>query len=73
MEKVTLEWALDQLQDDFRQVIDLYYFQDMKLTEIASELGIGLPLVKYRLKQARNCLQNLLGKEGTVHEPGRSD
>ena len=73
MDKVTLEWALNQLQADFRQVIDLYYFQEMKLTEIASILGIGLPLVKYRLKQARNRLQDLLGKEGTTHEPGRSD
>ena len=72
-DKVMLEWALDQLQADFRQVIDLYYFQEMKLTEIASILGIGLPLVKYRLKQARKHLQDLLGKEGTIHECGRSD
>ena len=73
MDKLTLEWALGQLQADFRQVIDLYYFQDMKLTEIASVLGIGLPLVKYRLKQARNCLQNLLGKEEKKHGSGRTD
>ena len=56
--------------DEFRQVIDLYYFQEMKLTEIAGVLGIGLPLVKYRLKQARNRLQSLLRKEGAVNEPG---
>ena len=73
IDKVTLEWALDQLQADFRQVIDFYYFQDMKLAEIASVLGIGLPLVKYRLKQARNRLGNLLAKEGTKHGSGRSD
>ena len=73
IDKVTLEWALNQLQADYRQVIDLYYFQDMKLAQIASALGIGLPLVKYRLKQARNRLQNLLGTEGTKHGSGRSD
>ena len=56
--------------EEFRQVIDLYYFQEMKLTEIASVLGIGLPLVKYRLKQARNRLQVFLGKEETVNESG---
>lgn len=72
-DKVMLEWALNQLQADFRQVIELYYFQEMKLTEIASVLGIGLPLVKYRLKQARKHLQDLLGEEGTIHESGRSD
>lgn len=58
-DKIMLEWALEQLPDEFRQVIDLYYFQEMKLTEIASALDIGLPLVKYRLKQARNRLQAL--------------
>lgn len=65
-----LEWALEQLPEEFRQVIDLYYFQEMKLTEIASALGIGLPLVKYRLKQARTRLQVLLGKEEAVNESG---
>ena len=69
-DRMMLEWALEQLPDEFRQVIDLYYFQEMKLIEIASILGIGLPLVKYRLKQARNRLQYLLRREGTIHEPG---
>ena len=69
-DKIMLEWALEQLPEEFRQVINLYYFQEMKLTEIASVLGIGLPLVKYRLKQARNRLQVLLGKEETFNESG---
>ena len=69
-DRVMLEWALEQLPEEFRQVIDLYYFQEMKLTEIASALGIGLPLVKYRLKQARTRLQVLLGKEEAVNESG---
>lgn len=69
-DRIMLEWALEQLSDEFRQVIDLYYFQEMKLTEIASALGIGLPLVKYRLKQARNCLYDLLRREGTDNESG---
>lgn len=63
-DKIMLEWALEQLPEEFRQVIGLYYFQEMKLTEIASVLGISLPLVKYRLKQARSRLQVLLGKGG---------
>lgn len=69
-DKLMLEWALEQLPEEFRQVIDLYYFQEMKLSEIAGALGIGLPLVKHRLKQARNRLQALLRKEGTANEPG---
>lgn len=70
IDKIMIEWALEQLPDEFQQVIDLYYFQEMKLTEIASALDIGLPLAKYRLKQARSRLETLLGKEGTVNEPG---
>ena len=69
-DRIMLEWALEQLPEEFRQVIDLYYFQEMKLTEIAGALGIGLPLVKYRLKRARNRLQVLLGKEASADESG---
>ena len=69
-DKIMLEWALEQLPEECRQVINLDCFQEMKLTEIASVLGIGLPLVKYRLKQARNRLQVLLGKEETFNESG---
>ena len=69
-DRMMLEWALEQLPDEFRQVIHLYYFQEMKLTEIASALDIGLPLVKYRLKQGRIRLQYLLRREGMIHEPG---
>lgn len=63
-DRMMLEWALEQLPDEFRQVIDLYYFQEMKLTEIAGILGIGIPLAKYRLKQGRIRLKYLLkGRE----------
>ena len=72
-DRMMLEWALEQLLDEFRQVIHLYYFQEMKLTEIASALEIGLPLVKYRLKQGRIRLQYLLRREGMIHEPGSTD
>lgn len=61
--KVTIEWALEQLSDELREVIILYYFQELKLTEIASILQISLPLVKYRVRQARMKLGELLQKE----------
>ena len=59
-DRVALEWALNQLPPEFRQVIDRYYFQEMKMTEIAEDLRIGLSLVKYRLKQAKKRLRELL-------------
>lgn len=58
-----LEWALDQLSPEQREVIILHYYQGLKLREIAEILEIGLPLVKYRLRQAKLHLQELIGKE----------
>ena len=44
-------------------IIILFYFQECKLVEIADILQISLPLVKYRLRRAREELKRLLGKE----------
>lgn len=54
--------AVAMLPPDLREVIILYYFQELKLREIASILEIGLPLVKYRLKKAKERLEKLLDK-----------
>lgn len=62
--KLTIEWALKQLPEELQEVIILYYFQGLKLSEIADTLQIGLSLVKYRLKQARTQLQELM-REGS--------
>ncbi|MBU3876404.1 RNA polymerase sigma factor [Faecalicatena sp. AGMB00832] len=67
-DKVMLEWALNQLSSEFYDVITLFYFQEMKLKEIADTLQIGLPLVKYRLRMAKLQLQELIGKEETGYE-----
>ena len=63
LNRVLIEQALEQLPDESREVITLYYFQELKLTEISDTLQIGLPLVKYRLQKARKQLRELLGKE----------
>ena len=61
--KICIERALKELSTELREIIILFYFQDCKLTEIADILQIGLPLVKYRLRRAREELKRLLGKE----------
>lgn len=66
LNKLFIEEALKRLPDEFREVIILHYFQELKLAEIADILNIGLPLVKYRLKQARMKLENLLRKGGEL-------
>lgn len=63
IEKHILEKALRQLQPELYEIIVLYYFQGLKQREIADILQIGLPLVKYRLGQAKRQLEEILKKE----------
>ncbi len=66
VDRLALAWALEQLSPQLREVIELYYYQEKKLSEIAEELEIGLPLVKYRMRQAKKQLRELLEKEGSL-------
>lgn len=63
--KVIIEQAVKKLPDELSEVIMLYYFHELKLTEISEKLQIGLPLVKYRLRQAKKQLKKLLREEGS--------
>ena len=72
LNRVLIEQVLEQLPDESREVLTLYYFQELKLTEISDTLQIGLPLVKYRLQKARKQLRELLGKE-EFNESERKD
>lgn len=55
--------ALEKLSPELREVTILFFFQQLKQGEIAKILGIGLPLVKYRIKRAKELLARYLGKE----------
>ncbi len=61
-EKLLIEEALGKLSPEQREIVILYYFQDFSLRETAGILGIGLPLVKYRMKKAKERLRELLGE-----------
>lgn len=63
LNKVEIETALKHLPEELQEVIVLYYFQELKLAEIADVLQIGLPLVKYRIRQAKMRLEKLLREE----------
>lgn len=64
MEALTqVRLALSQLPEEEQEVATLFFVQERKQTEIAKTLGIGLPLVKYRVRQARKMLRTLLGEE----------
>lgn len=63
LNKITVEVALKSLPDELKEVVVLYYFQGLKLAEISGILQIGLPLVKYRIRQAKVQLKKLLREE----------
>ena len=61
--RLDIHRALEQLPPELREVTILYFFQELKQKEIARILGIGLPLVKYRVRRAKELLEQLIGKE----------
>jgi len=61
--QIDVHKALEQLPPELREVTILYFFQELKQKEIARVLGIGLPLVKYRIKRAKELLEQFIGKE----------
>ena len=61
-----LTLALMNLPRKEREVVLLYYYQDMNMTDIADALGLTQPTVSYRLRRAREKLrQELEGRKET--------
>lgn len=55
--------ALNTLPSELREIAFLFFFQQLKQREIAKIVGIGLPLVKYRIKKAKELLALHLEEE----------
>ena len=66
LDKVMVETALKSLPQELYEVIILYYFQELKIKEIADVLHISVSLVKYRLKRARIKLGEFIGEESVA-------
>lgn len=64
LDKIAVEEAIESLPQDLREVVILYYFQGLKMREIADILQINLSMVKHRLKQAKKLLGQWMGEEG---------
>ena len=58
-----------QLPPKLKEVIILYYWQDMNVSEIAQSLGIAQSTVSRRLKHARDILHDVLDRR---YHHGRS-
>lgn len=60
-ERLDVQMAFKRLPEEMREVAVLYFLQEQKQKDIAVMLGIGLPLVKYRIRRARELLAGYLG------------
>lgn len=56
--------AIQELPDDFRVVIELYYWAEMPQKRMAEFLSLPLTTVKWRLHKAKELLKTTLEKRG---------
>ena len=63
-ERLDVQMAFKRLPEEVLEVAVLYFLQEQKQKDIAVMLGIGLPLVKYRIRRARELLAGYLGDGG---------
>ncbi len=52
--------ALDQLEEHYRLVLTLYYFEDMKYTDIADILDMPLNTVKSHIRRGKERLASII-------------
>ena len=57
---INLWWEISQLPPKYREVIHLYYFEDMSTDEIAKILGRKNTTVRSQLKRAREKLKIII-------------
>ncbi|MBQ6594211.1 MAG: sigma-70 family RNA polymerase sigma factor [Clostridia bacterium] len=63
MEAVTVNYEIAKLPAKLREVVLLYYYQDMKMEDIALALNISVSSVSGRLKRAKGKLCGALKEE----------
>lgn len=59
-EKLDIRDALEDLEQELKIIVVLYYYEDMSIKDIAETLNIPEGTVKSRLSRARNKLKDLL-------------
>ena len=62
-EELIVSEALETLPDELREVAVLYFIQECRQKDIAVILGIGIPLVKYRIRRSRELLSAYFREE----------
>ena len=66
MERSALRQAVDSLPATLREVIVLYYYEELRVETIGAVLNIGVENVKSRLFRGRQKLREILQKTATM-------
>ncbi len=61
-EAVSVRAALRELPPEYREVLLLYYWEEMTYEEIAEALGVPMGTVKSRLHRAKEALRRVLNE-----------
>ena len=61
--RIDIERALEQLPEEIKEIVILFFFQGLKQKEIADLLNIKLSLVKYRVSKAKELMAKQLEVE----------
>ena len=66
-QSIVLQEALNQLEEKTKTVILLRYFEDMKLSDIATVLDENISSIKSRLYRGLNILKIQMNEEEKIH------
>lgn len=58
--------AIRKLPDTFREILDLYYIQGFKVTEISERLGLNREVVKKRIQRGKKKLLEMLAWDENI-------
>lgn len=59
----SLEWVLNKIDNDLKEIVVLYYYDELSVESIANILQIPAGTVKSRLSRARNQIGEIIKKE----------
>ena len=59
----SLEWVLNQINRELKEIVVLYYYDDFSVADIANVLEIPQGTVKSRLSRAREQIKEIIKKE----------
>ena len=63
-----VHYGLNKISLAHREVLTLFFLQDLTLEQIADVLSLSIGTVKSRLHYAKHALETVLAKEGNINE-----